>query len=373
MTTPCVLLASDIGIKSALIFPHVNRIAVLRPGAVGDFLFALPALAALHAAYPKAHVTLLGNAWQAEFLHERLVYIDEVVVLPPVSGVGAATGVDEDEGAIQDFLQQMEERQFDLAIQLYGGGFYSNPFVKRLGARHSVGLKSNDAEPLERSLPYIYTQNERLRLLETVGLAGAQVVTLDPRLPVLPRDLDEAQAVLPADQRPLVILQPGATDARRRWPARDFAAIGDALMARGALVAVNGTEDESDIVAAVLGHMQHRAVDLSGRLSLSGLCGLLSRATLLVSNDTGPLHLAHALRIPSVGIYWLTNLQISAPLTQEKHRAALSVRTLCPVCGEDNFRTRCAHDPSFVADVSVSEVLRHALELYEMQLQLKLQ
>lgn len=373
MTTPCILLANESCMKSALLFPHVSRIAVLRPGTLSDLLFALPALAALHAAYPKAHMTLLGSAWHAEFLQDRLTYIDEVVVLPPVCGVGAPVDVDEDEAAIADFVQQMQARQFDLAVQLYGGGFYSNPFLMRLGARHTVGLKSNEATPLERNLAYIYTQNERLRLLETVGLAGAQVLTLDPRLPVLPRDVNEAQGVLASDQRPLVILQPGASDARRRWPARDFAAIGDALMARGALVAVNGSEDEADIVATVLGHMQHRAIDLSGRLSLSGLCGLLSRATLLVSNDTGPLHLAHALRIPSVGIYWLSNLQISAPLTQEKHRAALSLRTVCPVCGEDNFRTRCAHDPSFVSDVSVSEVLRHALELYEMQLQLKLQ
>lgn len=373
MTTPCVLLASDIGLKSVMIFPHVSRIVVLRPGAVGDFLFALPALAALHATYPKAQITLLGNAWQAEFLHERLVYIDEVVVLPPIRGVGAPANVLEDESAIHDFLRQMQARQFDLAIQMYGGGFYSNPFLKRLGARHTVGLKTADAEELERTLPYIYTQNERLRLLETVGLAGSSVVSLDPRLPVLPRDTEEAQAVLPLDERPLVVLQPGATDARRRWPPQDFAAIGDALAARGACIAVNGTDDEADIVAEVVRSMEHPAHDLSGKLSLSGLCGFLSRATLLVSNDTGPLHLAHALRLPSVGIYWLNNLMISAPLKQEKHRAALSVRTRCPVCGEDNFRMRCRHDPSFVADVSVSEVLRHSLELYEMQLLQKVQ
>lgn len=367
MSAPCVLLASDTGLKSALVFPHVNRIAVLRPGAVGDFIFALPALAALHAAYPKAHITLLGNAWQAEFLHERLVYIDEVVVLPPLKGVGAPAEVVEDEAAIGDFLDRMQERGFDLAVQMYGGGYYSNPLLKRLGARHTLGLKTADAEALERTLPYQHSQNERLRLLELVGLAGAPAVTLDPRLPLLPRDLDEANSVLPPGSAPLVVLQPGATDARRRWPPEYFAAVGDELAARGARIAVNGTEDEAAIVAEVIKHMHHPALDLSGRLSLSGLCGLLARATLLVSNDTGPLHLAHALRVPCVGVYWLTNLLVSAPLTQEKHRAALSVHTACPVCGKDNTRLRCPHDPSFVADVSVSEVLRHALELYERE------
>lgn len=360
-----MLLASDNRRKSALIFPNVQRIAILRPGAVGDFLFALPALAALHAAYPRAHLTLLGSAWQAEFLQERLVYLDEVVVLPPIRGVGAPSDILEDDAAISEFVAHMQARRFDLAIQMAGGGRYSNPFVRRLGARHCIGLHSPDADPLERSLPYTYLQNERLRLLETVGLAGAQVVTLDPRLPVLPRDLVDAARTVPDDGRPLVVLQPGATDARRRWPAEAFAAVGDALARAGARVVVNGTDEERHVVGSVVAAMHEPALDLSGRLSLSGLCGLLSRATLLVSNDTGPLHLAHALRVPCVGIYWLTNLAISAPLTQERHRAVLAVRTRCPVCGKENITTRCTHNPSFVADVPVNEVLNHARALFE--------
>jgi ADP-heptose:LPS heptosyltransferase len=66
----------------------VRHVAVLRPGAVGDFVFALPALAALREAYPQAAITLLGRAWQAEFLAGRGT-VDAVRVLPVVRGVGA--------------------------------------------------------------------------------------------------------------------------------------------------------------------------------------------------------------------------------------------------------------------------------------------
>jgi ADP-heptose:LPS heptosyltransferase len=106
--------------------------------------------------------------------------------------------------------------------------------------------------------------------------------------------------------------------------------------------------------------MHHRAVCLAGSLSLGGLCAVLERATLVVSNDTGPLHLALAMGVSCVGIFWLTNLVEGMPLRPSLLHAALSVRTRCPVCEEDNRSARCPHDVSFVDDVSVDEVARLA-------------
>jgi ADP-heptose:LPS heptosyltransferase len=114
----------------------VRRIAVLRPNAVGDFVFALPALAALRAAYPQAGIVLLGRRWHREFLQGRPGPWDEVIELPVLRGVGAPPDAAEDEAEAQSFLQRLRERRFDLAIQLYGGGRHSNPFVRRLAPEH---------------------------------------------------------------------------------------------------------------------------------------------------------------------------------------------------------------------------------------------
>jgi ADP-heptose:LPS heptosyltransferase len=162
--------------------------------------------------------------------------------------------------------------------------------------------------------------------------------------------------------RRLVVLQPGSTDPRRCWPASSFAALGDRLAQDGARIAVNGSPDEAALVQEVVTRMRAPAIALAGRLSLGGLCGLLARAALLVSNDTGPLHLGLALGVPSVGIFWLTNLIDGMPLRPSTLHAALSVRTRCPVCDADNLRTRCPHDASFVAEVGIDEVeaLSHA-------------
>jgi ADP-heptose:LPS heptosyltransferase len=345
----------------------VRKIAVLRPNAVGDFVFALPALHALKASYPQAEIVLLGKAWHAAFLRGRPGPVDRVAVLPPVAGVGAPPEAACDAREVDRFVDAMREERFDIALQMFGAGHYSNPFLLRLGARLSVGARAEGAAALDRWLPYCEPNNRRLALLEIAGLAGAWPGPLPlPELAVTDADRLEAAAVLPrVEGERLVVLQPGATDSRRCWPAQRFAALGDRLAQAGMRVAVNGSPAEAALVAEVAGKMRHPAVALAGPLGLGGLCGLLERAALVVSNDTGPLHLALALGVPSVGIFWLTNLIEAMPLHQSHLRAALSLQTRCPVCGQENVTTRCPHDDSFVAEVGVEEVERVARSLLD--------
>src|SRR3712207_2099901 len=98
----------------------------------------------------------------------------------------------------------MVEEKFYLAIQMHGGGRYSNPFVQRLGARLTIGLKTPDAEPLDRWVPYVYFQREILRYLEIVSLVGATIRTLEPKVLVTEEDLKEAEQVVPDTGKVLV-------------------------------------------------------------------------------------------------------------------------------------------------------------------------
>ncbi|MFL6113490.1 MAG: glycosyltransferase family 9 protein, partial [Catenulispora sp.] len=319
--------------------PDVRKIAVLRANAVGDFIFALPALEALRAAYPRAEVVLLGRPWHAEFWAGRPGPIDRVIPVPPSRGVNDAEPEAPAE-VLDRFFARVRAERFDLAVQLHGGGANSNPFVSRLGARVTAGLRDTGAPPLDRWVPYVYFQPEIVRYLEAVALVGAGPVTLEPRVVVTPRDRDEAHAAVP-DGPPLAVLHPGAIDPRRRWPPESFAAVGDALADVGARVAVTGTAGERAAVRAVVAAMRHPALDLCGRLSLGGLAGLLARAAVVVSNDSGPLHLAHAVGARTVGVYWCFNLVNSSPLTRARHRPFVSWRRACPVCGHDETEGRC--------------------------------
>jgi ADP-heptose:LPS heptosyltransferase len=256
----------------------------------------------------------------------------------------------------------MAGERFDLALQLHGGGRYSNPFVRRLRAALTVGLRAPDAEPLDRTVPYVYFQPEIMRYLEVVALAGARPVTVEPRIVVTPADR-AAAAVRASPQPPYAVIHPGATDPRRRWPTDRFAAIADLLADQGLSVLVTGTPGERELVDAVLAGMQRPGRSLCGVLDLPGLVGLLEGAEIVVSNDTGPVHLSAAVGTPSVGVYWIGNLVNGVPPFRTVHRPVPSFRATCPVCGTDCTAADCSHRVSFVADVPVEAVAAevHAL------------
>lgn len=384
--------------RSAEPVPAVRQIAVLRANAVGDFVVGLPALEALRRAYPSARIMLLGRRWHVEFLCDRPGPVDEAVELPQVPGVTTDPDAPADEAEIEAFVQRMRARRFDLALQLHGGGRYSNPFLLRLGASMTVGMRSPDAAPLDRSLPYVDDHHPVvLQLLECVALAGAVAGSLEARLRLRPCDVAEAHAVLPLSPpctsapprserdlregkqrpgggsatpaQPLVVLQPGASHVHKRWHPERFAAVGDAFADRGAQVAVNGGPDEARLTQQVCRAMRAPAIDLAGRLSVGGLAALLARARLLVSNDTGPAHLARAVGTPTVTVFWVGNARSFGPLSTRWHRIATSWRMNCPLCGANAMTEGCGHEVSLVDDVPVEAVLALSEDLYQAEVQ----
>lgn len=346
--------------------PEVRSILVLRPNAIGDFMFALPALHALRSAYPEAKIVFIGKRWHADFLQGRPGPIDEVMVIPAYPGVGAPLDTPLDHALSQRFMAAAREAAFDLALQMYGGGRYSNPFINSLSAKLTLGMKTRDAMPLDRWIPYGDLANRRLELLDVAALAGAVPCFPHDELATTQNDHAAAAALLPPKPHErIVVIHPGASDPRRRWPTARFAAVADALAEKGATIVLSAVGSEAPLAREIAGRMRHHAIDFGDSLSLPALCGLLARASLLVANDTGPLHLALALGTPSVGIFWLTNLLESGPLRQQLLRPVLSVQAYCPVCGANNHNMRCEHDVCFVDDVTAEQVLAPALELFE--------
>ncbi|MFC9354245.1 glycosyltransferase family 9 protein [Arthrobacter sp. NPDC057013] len=357
-------------------FSGISRIAVLRGGGLGDLMFALPAVAALKAAYPEASVTLLCTPVQAELLSQTVGPVDETVILPFAEGVRPGP---EDHQELERFFAAMRARNFDLAVQLHGGGRYSNPFLLRLGARHTVGTRTPDATPLERTVPYVYYQHEPLRALEVAGFAGAPPGDLEARLEPLP-EFGQQHAQLPAlgngpGIHRVLVIHPGATDPRRRWPAERFAAVARRAADDGFRVYVVGDSSEKELAETVVelaveqGPEPRPAIEsVAGKLSLGELAALLASSSVVVANDSGPRHLAQALGTPTVGVYWAGNAINAAPLGRSLHRIHLGWATRCEVCGVDITQVgwtapRCPHDESTVKAVEPSEVYADVLQL----------
>lgn len=350
-------------------FSRVRSIAVLRGGGLGDLMFAMPGIAALAAAYPEATVTVLGTPAAKALLEGRPGPVDEVVVLPFAEGVRPGP---EDPAALEDFFARMRERKFDLAVQIHGGGRYSNPFLLKLGARHTVGTRTPDAEALERNLPYIYYQNEAMRGLEVAGLAGAPARNLEARLEVTDGEREAAERHRDAGARGLLTIHPGATDPRRRWPAENFGEVAAGAAADGWQVLIVGDDGDADAAEEIIDVARRRlreqgaeaaptVTSVAGKLSLPELLGVLALSDVMLGNDSGPRHLAMAVGTRTVGLFWLGNLINAGPLGRGLHRTHMSWVTHCPECGADVTQVgwtaeRCEHDPSFLAGIEPAAV-----------------
>lgn len=348
-------------------FAEVRRIAVVRGGGLGDLLFALPAMASLAAAYPRAQLVLVGSPLHRELLAGRPGPVDLVLPLPEDT-------VEPGDGADHAAALAAGAGPFDLGVQLHGGGRWSNSFLLALGVRWSVGCRTPDAAALTRSVPFSYFQHETLRALEVTGLAGAPPVALSPSLTVTGRDLDKAATALSGLAAPVLAVHPGATDPRRRWPPSRFAEVIAEVIAGEGSAAVIGTTDEAalttEVVAAArarLPAVRRDAVrSLAGRLDAGALVGVLATSRLLLANDSGPRHLAEAVGTPTVSVYWMGNVINAGPHGRARHRVHIAWTPACPVCGADatdEAAPRCPHDESFVANVSTDRVLADVAEL----------
>jgi ADP-heptose:LPS heptosyltransferase len=186
--------------------------------------------------------------------------------------------------------------------------------------------------------------------------AGARPGPYEPGgLAPTPRGLAEALAAVGAPGR-LVVLHPGSGDnfPGRRWSEAGFAAVGRrAAAAHGALVAVGGSAAEADLCERVARGCG--GVSVAGRLSVEGWVGLLARATAVVSNDTGAVHLASALGRPVVALFGPNTPTLYAPLSRGSR--SLSRRLPCSPClTEENYRSSRCRLPTCMAAIATGEV-----------------
>jgi heptosyltransferase-2 len=122
-------------------------------------------------------------------------------------------------------------------------------------------------------------------------------------------ELAQADRLLEGVRRPFIVLNPGANRADKRWPAERFAAVADQLASSHQVsVVVSGSPKESDVLAAVIAASRTPITDLTARgITLGSLKAVLKQSALLITNDTGPRHIAAALGTPVVTLFGPTD------------------------------------------------------------------
>lgn len=279
-----------------------RKVAVLRASRIGDFICATPAFRALRGALPGAEISLIGLPFVADLV-ARSPYLDRFTEFPGFPGMAEQFF---DARRAVSFFTQMQNEGFDLAIQMNGSGVYSNPIALMLGAPVTAGMIRPGDDPglLAAAFPFPGKGHQVHRLLSFVRFLGAapRGYTLD--FPLWPRDLMDAERLLAGWPPPFIGVHPGARDLSKRWPPERFASAGAALRQEmGGTIVVIGSDEDHPLANRIAESAGQPCLNLAGRTSLGTLGGVISRFALLITNDSGPAHIAYALGTPSVTIF----------------------------------------------------------------------
>ena len=286
-----------------------RRILLIKPSSLGDIVHAMPTCAAIRRAYPKARLTwLVKRAWHG--LVERIDGVDRVW---PV------------ESSLTGWLSQvslLRAERFDLIVDLQGL-FRSAAIGWLSGTPLLVGFANGrEGSPwfYSRRVPVpqleMHAVDRYLLVAEAVGAAEAGTPEFRFRIPQA--DHDEVDRLLSRSGvtpgMSWVAMNPSARWPTKRWPAASFAEVADRLQQEGygAVVMIGGPDERADVVA-VSAMMKTPAIDLAGATTVGLLPALLSKASLLMTNDSGPMHIAAAVGTPVVALFGPTSAVRTGP------------------------------------------------------------
>jgi len=349
----------------------VKKIGILRANALGDFIVTLPALDALKAHFPNAEIILFGKEWHQSFCEEsedgtKRTYVDRVIAVPIIKGIRDEKDKEEDSQLQKKFFEQVNKERIDIGISFQGRGIAAMPFFEKAGVKHIVSLTSSESNSPTFQSPYYYYQPEVIRYLDIISLVGVKPSVIEPSLTLLKKDLAEAQEFLKTNSvDQFIAIHPCGSDNRRMWSKAKFKQLISQIVAQGHHVIVTGSAGENSYIQSIIPSDTSCVINSAGKLSLGGLAALYKLSLLVVSVDTGPLHLAVAAGAKTIGMYWAPNVINWAPLSRVKHRPVVNWELKCPQCGivpNDPFpyepvTSTCDHNVSFIENITVDEVM----------------
>jgi len=323
---------------------------IVKLGALGDVVHAIPVAAALRRAYPAARIDWLVSPKHREIL-DLVPVIDRRLVM--------------NDSRLLSAVGELRRNQYDVAIDLQGL-MKSAVLARASGAPRVIGFTARYAR--ERLASWLYTErhdpggggmyhiDERhvvytnLGVLETLGIHAA--------VPEFPIDRAESAVASDISARTggrYAILNPGAAWPNKRWMPARFAALAKELRGRRSLASlVTWGPGEESIAGAVVDRSEGAAI-LSPRTSIADLVALARGASLYVSGDTGPAHIAAAVGTPIVGIYGPTRPSRNGPWSPADVTVSRSDVCQCHHLRQCRLKTMCLEDIQVDEVVSAAE------------------
>jgi heptosyltransferase-2 len=285
------------------------RVMVRMPNWIGDAVMATPALAAIRENFPEAQIMVVANPLVAN-LFDFHPCCDRVFVFDKRDRHQGAAG-------FWQFCRDLRRERFDLAVLLQNAFEAALMAVLagiplRAGYRtDGRGLLLTAGVPTVDKKHGLHHVDYYLRILQHLGLAAG---SRQLRLALDPAEEQWAAGCLGPGE--WLAVNPGASyGSAKRWIPERFAAVADGLAAEyGVKVVLTGGPGERKIGADIVQAMRHHPLNLIGSTSVRELMAVLSRCRLMVTNDSGPMHIAAAFGVPTVAVFGPTDHTTTSPL-----------------------------------------------------------
>lgn len=328
----------------------MDRILIRATNWVGDAILSLPAVEAVRKRFPRAHIAVLARPWVAD-IYSFGDFADEILLYEKRQGMDAL-------GERLRVAGELRKRRFDCALLLQNA-FDAALLAVLAGIPERIGYARDGrgwllTRPIRLPRAGEIPEHESYYYLELLRRAGW--------LEQLPEQPVARLGGIRHEPQPVIGVSPGAAyGTAKRWLPERFAAAAAALAReKHASVSVFGSAGESALCERVAEEIRNCGVEaqsLAGRTSLAEFIRLAAQCMLFLTNDSGAMHVAAALGVPTVAVFGPTNAQATAPLGTRVRLVREPVE--CSPC----LLRECPIDHRCMTRVSADRVVAAALEL----------
>lgn len=336
-----------------------HRILIVNVNWIGDVLFSTPAIRAIRKHYPHAYIACMVVPRCREVL-ELNPHLDELIIYDEKREYKGLKGK-------LRLISALKARRFD-TVFLFHRSLTRTLMVALSGIKERVGiynpkrgfLLTKKVEP-QRSDVHKVEQFLNIVKAKDILPAGRNM-----ELFISKEDEAFARGYLKPhgikEDKPIIVLNPGGNWNLKRWPADKFAELGDKLVELfGAQILITGAEKDIELGDKISGMMKHKPVVTCGKTTLRQLAAILRGADLVVSNDSGPMHIAVSQGAKTIALFGPTDPKVTGPYGAGKY-VVIRKPLPSPDCKIPCYNLRCEENACMKA-ITVGDVIKEANKL----------
>lgn len=296
---------------------RVNKILIVNVNWIGDVLFSTPAIRAIRGYYPDAYIACMVVPRCKEIL-ELNPHLNELIIY------------DEDEihkslfGKLK-LISALKRRRFNIVFLLHRS--LTRTLMAALsGISERVGIYTPKrgfllTKKVKPQRSDIHKVEQFLNIIKVKGINPSSrnlelFIGRDDEL--YARKLLKSEGI--KDEEPFIVLNPGGNWDLKRWPAENFAELGDKLVdLYKAKILITGADKDIGLGQNISNMMRHKPISICGKTTLRQLAAILKNAKLVISNDSGPMHIAVSQGTRTIALFGPTNPKITGPYGDGKH------------------------------------------------------